>query len=141
MSRPKRSDIALTIGLCGSLSAVALIIFGDTAALDETWINHFGLVFFAGIGAWLSGLLVGGMFGHSGWQGWIVAAIGAVLATQLGALIAGTFVLPVFGSLMAPIILTTEAIDHPSLLITWAVIMSGLHILVLKSVGERVSKG
>jgi len=133
MSRPKHSDIALTISIIGALSAVALIVFGDTSALNEVWVNRYGLVVVAGVGAWCSGLACGGLFGHPGFIGWVLLALGAVVSTLLGAAIAGTVIIPAFGTLMAPVILVEEGFANPMMLICWAIMMVGIHIVILKS--------
>lgn len=141
MSRPKHSDIAALIGLSGGLCAIAMIVFADTSDLRDTWINEFGLVVLAGGGAWLAGLIFGRMFGHEGWQGWVISALGGIFATVLGAAVAGTFVMPLLGTMIAPMVLITQAFEYPMLFISWAILMSGMHVLILKSENWLVDKG
>lgn len=133
MQRPKRSDIALLFGLIGILTALALVFFGNTDELSYVWVGKAGVVVLAGPSAWLAGLACGGLFGHPGPSGWGAAALGAVMSTILGAGIAGTFVVPVLGTIVAPIALIEEAMFRPVILIAWGLLMTGLHILVLKS--------
>lgn len=102
MSRPKHKDIATAVGLIGMLSATALVVFGDTHDLDSTWISPIGVIFLAGPSGWVAGLIFGGLFGLPGPWGWAALALGAVLPTFLGAAIAGTFVVPLLGTMIAP---------------------------------------
>ena len=113
MIRPERRTIAVGIGLVGILTAAALVLFGDTRVLNDTWTGEIGVVIIAGPSAGLAGLVCGGMFGHPHLQGWVLAFMGACLSTLLGAAIAGTFVLPLIGSVIAPTALLDQAIANP----------------------------
>jgi len=135
MSRPKRSDVAGAIGILGGLCGVALIAFGDISALEYLWVNEVGLVFLAAIGAWAAGWVFAPLFGTDGWAGWVLALAGAILVTGLGSAIAGTLVFPPLGTVVAPLVLVNQAFEFPMLLLSWATLMSGLHLLVLKSEG------
>ncbi|MEN8840118.1 MAG: hypothetical protein ABF254_02125 [Octadecabacter sp.] len=134
MERPERKDIALAFGLVGVLTAVVLVIFGDTRDLDYTWPGQIGVVIIAGPSAWLAGYAFGGMFGHPRAMGWVFACVGACLSTVLGAAIGGTFVLPLLGTIIAPAVLFEQAIANPMIGIIWLAAMAGLHVFVLKSV-------
>ena len=133
MSRPKHKDIATAIGLIGMLSATALVVFGDTHDLDSKWISPIGVIFLAGPRAWVAGLIFGGLFGLPGPWGWATLALGAVLSTFLGAAIAGTFVVPLLGTMIAPFELFEQMIQHPMMLVVWLGLMAGVHVLILKS--------
>ena len=133
MSRPKHKDIATAIGLIGMLCATALVVFGDTSDLQGTWIGPIGVICLAGPSAWVAGLIFGGLFGLPGPWGWAAAALSAVLSTFLGAAIAGTFVIPLLGTMIAPFELFEQMLQHPVMLIIWLGLMAGVHVLILKS--------
>lgn len=128
-----KNDIAIAIGLIGTITAIALAMSVHPSVLSDVWINRLGMVILAGPSAWLAGLLFGSLFGHQGYLGWLLAFIGACLCTVTGAMIAGTLVFPGIGTLVAPLVLYSEGTRHPLILISWLICMGGLHLILIKS--------
>ena len=129
-----RNDVALAISLVGIITAIALVCFGDTRDLDYVWIGRIGVVILAGPGAYFAGLLCGPMFGIPGKWGWLAAAIGAAMSTICGAMIAGTFAVPLLGTFIAPLVLIAEGLHQPLIALIWCASMIGLQVILLKSV-------
>jgi hypothetical protein len=118
------------IGLC---TAVALVAFGNTNDLNHTYVNETGLIIVATVSAGFSGFAFSQFFGRAGQAGWFFAGIGAVTGTVMGAAIAGTVIQPIFGTIIAPLILVSEAIINPPIFIFWLALMAGLHVVALKT--------
>ncbi|MCF2870236.1 hypothetical protein L0664_04080 [Octadecabacter sp. G9-8] len=133
-----RNDVATAISLVGTLTAIALALSLGPKELSDFGLNGFWLVFISEPSAWIAGKLCGSMFGHQGLGGWVLAAIGALLSTVAGAMIAGTFVFPGLGTMFAPLILFAVGVEEPMIWITWLICMTGLQIILLKSVDNAV---
>jgi hypothetical protein len=102
---------ALMMGLAGGSTGLAMQgPFGDGIG---------GLAIFAFIGALPGGLAVGWAFGHDGWRGWIRALLGGVLATGLGAAIAGTLLWPGQGTIIAPVAVARAIVTQRNVLAVW----------------------
>jgi hypothetical protein len=87
----------------------------------------------AGLGAALAGMPVAGLFGGRGREGALAAIAGAVMATGLGAMLAG-FALALmmgFGAavLIAPAAVAGAIISQPLTALTWIGSMAGVHLL------------
>lgn len=129
----KRSNIAVAFGIIAMLTATALVLFGDVRDLRYVWVNKTGLVLVAGPSGWLAGLLCGGLFGSRGGWGWLGASLGAVLSTVMGSIIAGSILLPVIGTMVAPLIMAAEIMQGPAIAIVWVLGMGAIHLMILKS--------
>lgn len=91
--------------------------------------NILGFIVPAIGGAFMSGLACARLFRHSGAQGLVFAALGAVAATLLGAAIAGfglgLFIGPtIAGAWIAPYAVASAILTQPAVLLTWAMSMT-----------------
>lgn len=128
---PRRS-IAAYFAVSGVVCAAALVIVGNTRDLNVVWANEVTLMPLAGMSAGLAGLALPGWMGQGGRNGWLLAFSGFVLATALGAAVAGTLLLPVLGTLIAPMLLLENAIEYPFFGMSWLLIFAALQIGAIK---------
>lgn len=82
----------------------------------------------AALGAIISGLVMRHRFGHSGIAGGFSAAGGALVATLLLGVVAGTFVLPIFGTMFGPWLVVSAVLNKPWLVLPWLLALYGLHL-------------
>jgi len=85
------------------------------------------------VGAGAVGLLALSGFGYPGMGGWAIAAATALATTFGGAALAGTLVMPGIGTTAAVSMVTTAIIARPPVLLIWAGLMAGLHLLQCRS--------
>ena len=125
-----RFIVGVMIGLCGLL--VGLLCFlitnpGSEALPDGLSLDTFLFVSFTG--ALIAGSLVSPLFGGGGGRGWVLAFLGALIATLVGAWIGALlFVLsaPEF-SLMGPYYVFWRLLIDPEILCAWVIAMSAIH--------------
>jgi hypothetical protein len=112
-----------------SVSGLA-VIFAMGASLRG---NDLGLILSAGGGALIGGTLCAGLFGQPGQRGLALAALGAVLATLIGAAVAGLGFGLVVGPTLAGILYGPLTVAHaiatmPVVLLAWTATMVGAHL-------------
>jgi len=94
--------------------------------------REIAVVVVAVIGAFGAGFIMSSAFGRPGWAGWMICAVGAVLATTIGALLGG---LLLFGNIAdAYYCLFMVAISITSYPVTatgWVASMTAIQILAL----------
>jgi len=78
----------LVIGLSGLLMITIFIISTCGWSIGSCFISGDEMILPATIGAGLAGMMFYALFGGKGERGWTLAAIGAILATVVGAMLA-----------------------------------------------------
>ena len=120
-----------------SVSGLAVIL-----AMGASFRNYdLALILAAGSGALVGGAVCAGLFGQPGRAGVALAALGAVLATLIGAALAGLgFGLVVgptlAGLLYGPIAVAQAIATMPMVLVTWGATMAAAH-LALRTLAAR----
>lgn len=117
------------VAACGSLLASEALeglkgleyFVGPTAG---DWI----LVLCAAAGAVIGTLLMRQRFGGRGLRGGLNAVLAGFLATFLMGIVAGTLVLPIFGTMFGPWLILTTVLMKPWLLLPWTLSLFGLHL-------------
>lgn len=87
-----------------------------------------GLALLAAIGACAGGLAAVGLFGHPGRWGWGLAALGAFVATALGAGLAGAFLYFPDGLWIAPVMVALYTTDMLLAGPIWLGLMAVTHL-------------
>ena len=77
--------------------------------------------------------------GHPGPRGWISAVIGAVLVSGIGSVVAGSLILPIYGTMFGPLQLMTTMIAYPLLGVVWFGMLICAHGLLVPWRSERES--
>ncbi len=93
----------------------------------------------------LSGALSGGValylargwMGAQGAIGFVRAGVGAIAVGLLAALIAGTLIMPLYGTVFGPIMLVTEFLARPWLAVSWFAVAFAAHALIARWTAER----
>jgi hypothetical protein len=121
---------ATLIGLSGASTMLAM----GMGHMDPA------MVIIAGAGAAVAGLPVAGLFGLRGGEGLFAATAGAVMATGLGALLAGFALALVTGfvgaMLMAPVAVAGAILMQPMVAFAWVLSMAGVHLLTMLASDE-----
>jgi hypothetical protein len=69
-------------------------------------------------------------FGYEGIAGWISASIGGMIVTMIGAVVAGTLILPFYGTMFGPLQVIMVMIESPVLAVIWFGMMGCAHRLL-----------
>lgn len=78
-----------------------------------------------------------GWLGLPGVFGWIRAAVGGMAAALIASVIAGTLIMPLYGTFYAPVMLATEFMQLPILAAGWFAAIFGAHYLMTALKEER----
>lgn len=109
-----------------------------------------GVSSFTGFDIWaiIAGCVGGGVaftlsyrrwFGFAGWRGFGSAVCGGIAVSFVGSLIAGTMVLPFYGTMFGPFQLIISMITSPLLCLLWWTNLISAHLLIVKWRDERDS--
>ncbi|MEM1375054.1 MAG: hypothetical protein AAGF78_11810 [Pseudomonadota bacterium] len=128
------------VAACGSLLASEALmglkgleyLVGPTAG---DWI----LAMCAAAGALIGTLLMRARFGERGLRGALNAVFAGFVATFLMGIVAGTLVLPIFGTMFGPWLILTTAMTKPWLLLPWSLSLFGMHLAAMEYRDERDS--
>jgi hypothetical protein len=116
---------AILIAMSGASVMIAM-----TVPRDVEW----AFVLAATCGAFIAGSIGAPLFGRPAGQGVVIALLGAVFTTALGAAIAGLGLGIVIGepagALVAPLVVATAILDAPHVLFVWFTTMAGAHLVM-----------
>lgn len=130
LDHQQRMIVSAAFGLSGFACAVGLMLFGDTSPVYEIGANNSLLLVVSGPSAAVAGFACGGLFGHHSHWGWFGAGFGGILATLLGAMLGGTLLAPLIGTVWAPPLLFANLITFPLSGLVWVASMAGLHTFI-----------
>ena len=100
----------------------------------EVWVTASG-----GIGAIAALYLTGELMGQPGKSGFFHALRGVLSLSFAGSLIAGTFALPLYGTMFGPFSLVVTVIGAPVLGALWIGSLFAVHVLMIRYRRERQS--
>lgn len=144
ISRGERSFIVAMLGtsiLGAMLACVAVMRLSEnTAQTDASHAITYWTILAGCIGG-ASGFWISyeRWFGHAGAAGWLSAVIGALVVSGIGSVIAGTLILPLYGTMFGPLQLIMMMIAYPSLAAIWLGMMLCAHGLLSQWRRERDS--
>jgi hypothetical protein len=78
-------------------------------------------------------------FGHAGASGWLTALIGTLVVSGVSSVIAGTLILPFYGTMFGPLQMIMTMIESPLLGISWLLMLLCAHGLLSQWRLERDS--
>lgn len=152
MIRTDRARIRLSRGerlriLALALAALAgaVLCLASVGALDPGRAGH------AGPGVTLWRLMAGAVgsfvvlrfnLGRFGWlhlQGWVRMAGGSLLVTLFAPVVAGSLILPLYGTMFGPFALVLTVIRHPALALVWLGALVAAHLLLQDHRRERAT--
>jgi hypothetical protein len=117
-------------------AATLIAMSGASVMVAMTGVRHvdLGLVIPATCGAFIAGAVAAPLFGQPDRQGALMAILGAVFATALGAVIAGLGLGLVIAEPMvpfiAPLMVVAMIFGSPHILIVWMTTMAGTHLVM-----------
>ncbi len=125
------SVIALAAGYGSMVSYIALLrISGGDYFATGFGAYQWWIVICGGIGAALGLLIARDRFGRVGIKGMGRAAVGALWVSLIGAVIAGTLALPVYGTMFGPFSLVVTFVAKPVLALVWFGILALIHLML-----------
>ena len=98
--------------------------FPDVGAFD-LWVTMA-----CGLGGLSALVLAGNKMGGKGIRGLVRAFYGALWITCVGAIIAGTLALPLYGTMFAPLMLGITFVGSPELALLWFANFLAIHVLM-----------
>ena len=129
----------LMMGLSGLLMITIFIISTCGRSISSCLASGDEMFLPAAIGAGLAGMMFFALFGGKGERGWMLAAIGAILATAVGAMLA-VLVLGLWGGehilndpgvvLFGPWFILMMFGQYPLTIFLWIGIMSAAHLVL-----------
>ena len=132
----QRFVIALAVcaaGLIYALGAFLDEMAGFTGDRSDMTMMLTWFMPLAGIGAFISGLLLASGFGRPGKIGWVLALIFGFIATALSGAIGGTLIFPGFGTGLGLVFSLGHMVQFPLLILVWLGLMAAVH-----KIAERV---
>jgi hypothetical protein len=117
-------------------AAILVAMSGASVMVAMSGARHIeiGLVVSATCGAFIAGIVSAPLYGHPGRPGAVMAAIGALFATTLGAAIAGLGLGLVTTEPMifflAPVVVGASIVGMPHVLLVWTITMAGAHLIM-----------
>ena len=127
-------------GFGAALAFVIVTQLGNGAGLDRPFSNYESWIVLSGaIGSGCALYLAGGRIGQSGAIGFLRGCIAAIWISTVGAIIAGTLALPLYGTMFGPFVVIVTLLGQPLLAVFWFANLLAAHILVLTWRKERNS--
>lgn len=129
----------LVFGLSGLLMIASIIISSCGRSIGSCFVSGSGLILPAMIGTGLAGMMFYALFGGAGQRGWAFAAIGAILATTVGAMLAvlvlglwsgGDFLSDPMVVLVGPWFILVTFDLYPLTIFLWIGIMIAAHLVL-----------
>ena len=131
---PSPAERTLLVALAGLAATGGLLGFEALKGLQYMqefvgraageWVSTFAAAL-GGVGA---PLILRHRFGLTGVKGTLAAFGAAFVATGLLGILAGTFVLPVFGTMFGPWLILTTVLEQPWLLAPWLLCLYAYHV-------------
>ncbi len=141
LTRGEKS-LAVAFGAIVAISAgiTILIMSGVEGANaippEPTWYDTW-VIFAGALSGGLALYLARGWMGVQGAIGYARAAIGSVAVALGAAVIAGTLILPLYGTIFGPIMLVTQFIELPLLAVAWFSVALAAHAMIARWREER----
>ena len=130
-SPAERTVLTAYFGLSATGALLGFDALEELQAMDElvgvtagNWLS----TILAASGALLAAIILRESFGRPGLLGAGQAFVSSCVATCLMGIIAGTFLLPVFGTMFGPWLIITTLIVKPWLALPWALALFGFHL-------------
>lgn len=123
------------IGLAGGLAAVTAVRFLTGAPIGQShliWCTFSGLV-----GAVWSTILCLKWMGHRGAIGWAQFTLALAGITFMTSLVAGSLILPIYGTMFGPFSAAMMFIDAPLVALAWCGATLCGHLIIIKWRQER----
>lgn len=141
LTRGEKS-LAVAFGAVVAMSAGITILVmsgleGENAIPPEpTWYDNW-VIFAGALSGGIALYLARGWMGMQGYVGFARAAVGSVAVALGAAVIAGTLILPLYGTIFGPIMVVTQFLDLPLLALSWFAVTMAAHALIGRWREER----
>ncbi len=135
--RPMRRSVTMAamISLVGGATATAMLIYFRMIGSPMFRGEEVAFVSVALAGAFLAGLIVGVAFGRKGRKGWMLAAIGAICSTAIGAFLGGLMMFQTLEEAMICVVMIATIIGStPLIALAWLAMMALVHVIARRSV-------
>ena len=129
---------AIVMSVAAGLTVFVMAgVEGDAALPVEASFYSIWTVIAGIIGGALALYAARGWLGLAGVLGWVRALVGGTAAALIAAVIAGSLIMPLYGTFYAPVMLATEFVQMPILAFGWYAAIFGAHYLMTALNEER----
>lgn len=129
---------AAVIAVSAGLTLFIMSGIDQSVALPQEPTAYTGWVIGAGaLSGFFALFAARGYMGGAGILGFVRALVGSTAAGIIAAAIAGTLIMPIYGTFYAPVIVATEFISNPLLPLAWYIVMMGAHYMMKIYADER----
>lgn len=129
---------AVIMGVSAGLTIYVMAgVDGEAALPDEASLYSVWTVIAGLLGGGLALYAARGWLGRPGVLGWARAFVGGIAAALIAAIIAGSLIMPLYGTFYAPVMLATEFVEMPVLAFGWFAAIFGAHYLMTALTEER----
>lgn len=134
------SAYAIVIAVSAGLTILIMSgVEGQSAIPSEPSLYVFWVIFAGALSGGIGLFSARGWMGKSGNIGLARAVVGVVAVGLVSAIVAGTLILPKYGTFYAPFLLLTEFIEKPWLAAVWSATLVGAHYLMAMLTNELAS--
>jgi len=129
---------AIVIAVAAGLTVFVMAgVEGDAALPNQASFFSIWAVISGIIGGALALYAARGWLGMSGSLGLARAVVGSTAAALIAAVIAGSLIMPIYGTFYAPVLLATEFVSSPLIAVGWYAAMLRAHYLMTVLTKER----
>lgn len=126
------SAYAIVIAISAGLTMLVMSgVEGPSALPQEPSLYVLWVIFAGALSGGIGLFAARGWMGQTGLLGFARATVGAIAVVLLGAIIAGTLILPVYGTFYGPFLLLSEFIGKPWIAFAWFAALFGAHYLMV----------
>lgn len=126
------SAYAVVIAISAGLSMLVMSgVEGPRGIPQQPSLYVFWIIFSGALSGGISLFIARGWIGSAGALGFARACVGAIAVAIIGAVIAGTLIVPVYGTFYGPFLLLSAFIAKPWLALAWFAALLGAHHLMV----------
>jgi hypothetical protein len=134
LTRGEKAYVIAYAAVIAMSAGMTLLIATGISGINILGLNptlfNFWIVFAGGLGGGMALRAARGWMGKPGALGFSRAIVGSVVVAILAAIVAGTLILPLYGTVYGPLLLVSEFIAKPWLAMAWFGVLFGGHYLM-----------
>ncbi len=141
LTKAERSFAMACAAIIAMAAGLAVLVMsgveGEAAISPGSSAYVYWITFSGAASAGIALFAARGWLGQTGAMGLARAIVGSTAVALLAAIIAGTLIAPVYGTFYAPVLVATEFVARPWLVVAWYGILLGAHYMMIALHEER----